>query len=182
MTVESADAVLSYWPAVKDFFNSTFFTAIAGSFAGAVAGAYGAQRIAERGKQREELSREIRNINAASMVAFSMCNSLISLKHQHVRRLKEDYHHQRIQVIKHRRKIEEAVDPPGFTIRYIADLQTLPTPNPPSELLQSFLLDRISSVSRATALYLTLRQVLNSLNTSIRKRNDLIEFFKRESR
>jgi hypothetical protein len=177
MSTETITSVLAYWPSVSGFFNSTFFTSIAGSFAGAIAGAYGAQRIAERGKQREELSSEIRNLNAASMVAFTICNSLLSLKSEHVKRLKEDYYRERDRVIEHRGRVERGDAPSGIAITYIADLQTLPLLSPPSDLLRIFLLDRVSSVSRATALYLTLQQVLNSLNTSIKKRNDLIKFF-----
>lgn len=51
------------------FANTTFATALIGSLAGAFAGAYGAQRIAERSKTKELLLAEIRNTNAAIMVA-----------------------------------------------------------------------------------------------------------------
>jgi hypothetical protein len=68
----------AHLPDAKDFFNSVFFTAIAGSLAGAFAGARAAQRIAEKTRNKEELLREIRNTNAATMVAFGVCNSLIS--------------------------------------------------------------------------------------------------------
>jgi|SRR5579862_2136861 len=59
----------AHWPDAKDFFNSVFFTAIAGSFAGALAGAVTAQRIANKTRNKDELLKEIRAANAATMVA-----------------------------------------------------------------------------------------------------------------
>src|SRR5689334_19372520 len=62
---------------------------------GAFAGAYGAQIITERSKLREELTKEIRNTNAAISISFGICNFLLSMKHQHVKDLKEKYDAQR---------------------------------------------------------------------------------------
>jgi len=70
----------AHWLEIKEFFNSVFFTAIAGSLAGAFAGAYGAQRIAERAKYRDQLLKEMRDTNAAIMVAFGVFNTLFSIK------------------------------------------------------------------------------------------------------
>ena len=62
------------------FANTTFATALIGSLAGAFAGAYGAQRIAERSKTKELLLTEIRNTNAAIMVAYVVFSFFYGLK------------------------------------------------------------------------------------------------------
>jgi hypothetical protein len=83
--------VTSFSQGAEGFFNSVFFTAIAGSLAGAFGGAYAAQRIAEKSRDKNEVLKEIRNTNAAIIVAFSICNTLISAKKQHVRALKAGF-------------------------------------------------------------------------------------------
>ena len=59
--VDQVLTIKTMWPTLRDF-----LIAVAGSLAGAFAGAWGAQRIAERGKNRKELLEEIRNTNAAN--------------------------------------------------------------------------------------------------------------------
>ncbi|MGH8730204.1 MAG: hypothetical protein ACREVF_00660 [Burkholderiales bacterium] len=92
------------WEATKNFANSAFITALLGSLAGAFAGAAAAQRIAERSKHREELLREIRNTNAAIALAFGVCNTLLALKKQHVKSLKESYDAQKAALLEFQRK------------------------------------------------------------------------------
>jgi hypothetical protein len=70
----------AFWPYASGFLNSNAFTAIAGSCAGAFAGAWAAQRIAARGKEKDEFLAEIRNTSAATIVALSICNSFLSIK------------------------------------------------------------------------------------------------------
>jgi hypothetical protein len=79
------------WEDAKGFFNSAFTTSLLGSLAGAFAGAVAAQRIVERGKRREELLSEIRNTNAAIVLAFGVCNLYLTLKKQSVKAMGESY-------------------------------------------------------------------------------------------
>jgi bifunctional pyridoxal-dependent enzyme with beta-cystathionase and maltose regulon repressor activities len=76
---------------VKKFFNSNFITSLVGALAGAGAGALAAQHIVERSKLRDELLREMRNTNAAIALAFSVTNTFLALKHQHIKALKENF-------------------------------------------------------------------------------------------
>ena len=80
---------------IVDFLNSTFFLTLTGTFIAAFAGAYGAQYIIEKIKKKENLIKEIRNTNAALTTAFSICNTSLSLKKQHVKSLKENFDKQR---------------------------------------------------------------------------------------
>ena len=99
--------IAALWQSSKDFLNSNFFTAIAGACAGAFAGAYGAQRIVARGKEREELLAEIRNTNAATVVALGVCNTFLAIKKQHVKRLKETFDKQKTDYLGSRSQIQD---------------------------------------------------------------------------
>lgn len=165
----------AYWPDAKDFFNSVFFTAIAGSLAGAFAGARAAQRIAEKTRNKEELLREIRNTNAATMVAFGICNSLISAKKQHIKSLKEGFDQQKI-LAKDALSKQQAGQ--GSVFEFHADFRTLPALNLPTSILQKQIFEKLSLHGRPIALITTLSQSIDGLNLVLMKRNQLVELYK----
>ncbi|MFA5592685.1 MAG: hypothetical protein WC989_05175 [Micavibrio sp.] len=166
--------IFSLWPDVKGFFNSNFFTSITGAFAGA----YGAQIIVERGKLREQWLNEIRNVNAASMIAFGICNSLLSLKKQHVKALKENHDRDKASVLEHHAKVKAGTAPTGVTVNYTADLQTLSLPPLPVGILQNLVFEKLNLNGRPLSLVTTLSQTEHSLNQSMEKRNQLIQFYR----
>ena len=160
-----------------DFANSTFFTSLIGAFAGA----YGGQYIVERIKNRENLLAEIRNTNAAIMMAFDICNSYLSLKKQHVKTLKEnhDRHVQDLNQFHAERKQGTIADDVVF--RFQADFQSLETMLVPIGVLQKLIFEKISLNGRPLNLTATLIRTIQSLNNSIQKRNQLIELYKANS-
>lgn len=166
------------WSSASDFFNSTFFTSITGSLAGAFAGAYGAQRIAERAEKKKELIKEIRNTNASIMVAFGICNSLLALKKQHVRPLKETFDRQKTALLDHDEKRRSGQIPKDMEFKFVADLETLSLPPLPLNILLEQLFEKLSLTGRPLNLGTTLSQAVHSLNASLEKRNQLIEFYK----
>lgn len=168
----------AHWPEIKDFFNSVFFTAVAGSLAGAFAGAYGAQRIAERAKYRDQLLKEIRDTNAAIMIAFGVCNSLLSMKEQHVKSLKEDFETQKTGLLDHKKNRELGHISKDKEFHFTADLQTLSLPLLPVDILQRQVFEKLSLVGRPLSLTTTLSQSVHSLSASLDKRNQLIESYK----
>src|SRR5690349_16473622 len=93
----AATAILNWiepwidWESLKAFANSAFTTSLVGALAGAFAGARAAQVIAERSKLRDEISKQIRDTNAAMVVSFTIANSVLALKKQHVAELKTSY-------------------------------------------------------------------------------------------
>jgi hypothetical protein len=123
--------ISAYWPYARDFFNSVFFTAIAGSFAGAFAGARAAQLIAEKTRNKEEMLREIRNTNSATMLAFGICNSLISAKKQHIKSLKDGFDQHKISAKE--ALIKQKLEPTVFEFQ--ADFRTLPLLNVPTAIV-----------------------------------------------
>lgn len=178
MNFESVHLLDIQWQDVKDFFNSVFFTAIAGSLAGAFAGAYGAQRIIERAKYRDELLKEIRNTNAATNVTFGICNSLLSLKKQHVKALKETFDAQKLDFLNHQNKVRVGEICKDQVFNFLADLQSLSLPQLPVDILQAQVFEKLSLMGRPLNLATTLSQTAHSLSESLEKRNQLIEFYK----
>ena len=170
------------WENVKAFGNSNFLTALVGSLAGAFAGAYVAQRIAERNKTREELLKEIRNTNAAIMLSFSICNSLLALKKQHVKSLKEDFKSSLAEFLEQSRKFQKTGEIQGGSpYHFKADLQSLPTSQLPTETLQKQVFEKLSVGGRPLSLVTSLIESTTLLNGSIEKRNQLIEQYKATS-
>lgn len=167
------------WENTKAFGNSSFFTSLIGALAGAFAGAYAAQRIAERKKIREELIKEIRNTNAAIMSAFDISNSLLSLKKQHVKSLKENFDTARAQLIKHKIQLDSGEIQSDKTFFFKGDLQTLPRTQLPVDILRNQVFERLTVGGRPLSLVTSLIQSIELLNSSIDMRNQLIEKYQK---
>lgn len=178
MDVQLPICITAHWLEIKEFFNSVFFTAIAGSFAGALAGAYGAQRIAEKAKYRDQLIKEIRGTNTAIMLAFGICNSLLSMKKQHVKSLKEDFDTQKTALLDYKHKRELGLISKDQEFYYKADFQTLSLPPLPTDILQTQVFEKLSLVGRPISLTTTLSQTVHSLSSSLAMRNQQIETYK----
>ncbi|WP_339434386.1 hypothetical protein [Pseudomonas orientalis] len=100
---EFSPLVSLLWENIKGFANSSFTTSLAGAFAGAIA----AQRIAEKGKFRDELAKEFQATNAVISLAIGMAAQAMALKKQHVRALKSDYLNDLKNFEAHKEKIYE---------------------------------------------------------------------------
>jgi len=150
-----------------------------GALAAAFAGAFGAHWIAKREKHRDDLLGEIRHTNAAIMVTFSICNSLISMKKQHVKKLKEDWEGQKESLLDHKEKIKLQQISRDTPFHFLADLETLSLSQLPVDILQNQVLEKLSLVKRPLLLTTTLSQAIHSLAMSLEQRNQLIESYKR---
>jgi hypothetical protein len=169
----------TFWPSVRDFFNSTFFTAIAGSFAGAVGGAYAAQRIVARNRERDELLTEIRNTSAATVVAFDVCNLFVTMKQQHVKPLKDAFERQKTELHTFLTKRNLRQIPPDTAFPFTADLRTLFLPPFPVDTLQKLVFERLSLDERRPLMLISaIGETAHGLNTSVDNRNRLIASYK----
>lgn len=168
------------WETTKNLLNSAFTTSLLGSLAGAFAGAFMAQRIAERSKHRAELLGEIRNTNAAIAIVFGICNSLLALKKQHVKNLKESYDAQKAAVLEFKQKHKTREIQNDVAFEFQADLQTLQAPVLPMDTLKEVVFERLSIVGRPLNLVVTLTQTVQSLEESLTMRNKLIQGYKTE--
>lgn len=167
-----------YWPCIKDFFNSTFFIAIAGAFAGAFAGAYIAQKIAENNKNRDELIKEIRNTNAAVILAMSICNSFIGLKRQQVKELKEKFDQLKARFLQFHAQRNNGQIGKEVAFEFEADLRSLSLLPLPMAVLQQQMFEKLSLSGRPLSLQLALVQTAHALNEFVDRRNRLIEGYK----
>lgn len=175
---EIGSQIAAHWADVREFLNSQFSSSVIGSLAGAGFGAWGAQHIAERAKRREELVKEIRNTNTAMMLAFSICNSLLSMKKQHIRPLKDNFEKQRSAFLEHHEKRKLGQVAPGVLFLFGADFETFRSPEFPIGILQRETFEKLSLVGRPLNLVITLTQTLQSMRESCEKRNQLIESFR----
>lgn len=169
------------WQSANAFVNSNVFTAIAGSCAGAFFGAYGAQRIAARGKEREELLTEIRNTNAAVMVAFAICNAFLVIKKQHIKSFKDAYDSQKAAYFDHAQKRGSGQISADTPFEFVANLQSLFVPPFPLDILRQQVFEKLFLNGRPLLLTTALSDTVFGLNTSVDNRNKLIEFYKQQS-
>lgn len=157
--------------------NSNFAIALISGFAGAFAGALGAQRIVERGRHREEMLKELRNTNAAIMVAFSGCNTGLALKKQLVQPMYEKF-------LREKKKLENFLDrytagqiQGNAEYHFVADLQIFTAPEVPVETLKDLIFNKISADGRALACVSELEKSVVNLKSSVLERQHLVQKF-----
>jgi hypothetical protein len=151
---------------IFNFLNSGLSIAIIGSFAGAIGGALGAQRITERAKQKEELTREIRNINAAITVSFAICNELMSMKINNVTKLLSMHKAEKD-------KYEKALATSG-DVAISHNFVMLQPFILPIETLQNLIYEKTSANGRVLAVVGLLASSITNLNSVLTDRNNWI--------
>lgn len=169
------------WENFASFANSSFSTSLMGAVAGAFAGTYAAQRIIERHKLREELLSEIRNTNAAISLAFTISNSALALKKQHLVELKKCYEKERALVLEHQRRHSIGKVAADAIHNFRADLMTLPNLFLPIDVLRTQVFERLSVIGRPLALATNIFQSALQTNEAIAKRNQLIDLYRSTS-
>jgi hypothetical protein len=172
-TVDRAiEFIESNWVHIQEFFNSVFFTSIAGAAAGATAGAIAAQRIADRSRSKTELLKEIRATNMAITNAVTAANTGLSGKKQLIKPMAETY---KKQVNEYQQALRGGI----AMYEFQADFMTIPELKIPIAALQIQTSEKISLNARGIALVNVLEQATDGLNRSITKRNDLIQEYMR---
>ncbi len=122
-----------------------FFSTLAAAAFGAFAGAF----INNRVQTRKTAVAELNSISAAMELCFSICNTSIGLKRQHVAPMRDAYQSQRKA---HDRTV--AADRAAGRIHaffFEADLQTLLAPRMPTDLLERCVFDKISIRGRGSS-------------------------------
>jgi hypothetical protein len=155
--------------------DSNFSIALVSGFVGAYAGAAAAQRVIERSKRRDDLTKEMRNTNAAIIVAFSMCNAALALKKQHVKPMHELFH-------KTKAELEEFLQArasgriQGTTpYNFTADLRMFPSLEVPLDSLKELVYHRVAAYGRAVALVSVIEQTLVGIRNSILRRDQFVQ-------
>lgn len=161
-----------------ELLNSAFGLSLIGALAGAVAGAFAAQRVIERSKVRDELLKEIRNVNAANMVSFTICNTALSLKSQLVLPMHEQFHNDEKTLLLNREQHRTGQRQGNDPFRFEADLQGFMAPIIPIETLKTLVFERISAYGKPLNLVSQVENAGIGLTKAIEKRDRLIEDFK----
>jgi hypothetical protein len=162
------------WESIKGFANSAFTTSLAGAFAGAIA----AQRIAEKGKFREELVKEFHHTNAVIVLAMAAASVALALKKQHIKALKDSYDEDQRNFLAHKEKILSSQIAANTPLTLNPNLLYLQEISPPIATIQEIVLSRLSTVGRAISAVTALADAVANLNGALSKRNELLEVFK----
>jgi len=157
--------------------NSNLAIAFIGGLTGAFGGALGAQHIVERSRRREDLRKELRNTNSATMVSMSICNAALALKKQHVQPLYDQFKQDKEEIENFQQQHAEGRKPGNNEYRFLADFRIFPAPIVPIETLKDLAFSKISTVGRPLALVAVIEQSLEGLKGAIQKRDILIQNF-----
>ncbi|WP_449439591.1 hypothetical protein [Pseudomonas migulae] len=166
--------LVSAWDYAKSFANSAFTTSLAGAFAGAIA----AQHIAEKGKFRDEIVKEIHKANAGTMLALAIANMALAIKKQHTKELFESYQATCADYETHKKQIlaGQLDKKTPFTLE--CNLIALPEVTTPIEKLQEIIFDSMANAGYSISITSALIEAINSFNTAIVRRNELIKNYK----
>ncbi|WP_139167794.1 hypothetical protein [Bauldia litoralis] len=126
---------------ISDALTHPFSIALFASGFGAFFGARGAQLLIKKEQEKQEFLSKIRAINGAIELLLSIIQVFFRMKKQFIRPMKERHSLSRLQY-------EYAVRRPGGKFELKADLETLPNPAIPVELLQKAIFDRLDLTGR----------------------------------
>lgn len=168
----------SLWNATYVVLTSSLGEVIIGTFIASFAGVMGAHVLTERFKRKDQYLHELRSTNAAIMSAFEICNSMLSLKKQHVIELLEGHAAAREMFEQQKQAIAAGTVPQGTVFNLVTDFRSLPLMKMPDAVLIKLVFERISSPPRAQTLTNTLTRTIDSLNVSIKQRNEMIDHWK----
>jgi hypothetical protein len=166
------------WNAAKEFFNSAFTTSLVGALAGAYAGARAAQAIAERAKEQEQMLGHLSATNAAIMISFSICNSALALKKQHVQQFYDQFVAAKRDLLVFQAARAANQGQPEVEYRFVADLRSFPAPVVPMEMLRDLAFHKVATYGRPLATVSVLEQSIVGLAGAITKRDALVHDFK----
>lgn len=162
---------------VWHWMNANLSIAFVGGLTGAFGGALGAQRIVERTRQREDWLRELRNTNAATMVAFSFCNAALATKKQHTEPMRKKFNEAKDALLKFQAERASGQLQGNAEYHVELDLKVFPAPVVPIETLKNLVFHQLSAVGRPLALVSVLEQSLAGTRDAVAKRESLVQRF-----
>jgi hypothetical protein len=154
-------------------FANDFSIAAVGALAGAFAGAMGAQRIAERSKVRDELLKEVRNVNAAVTMAYGITDTSINFKRQHMKPVYDRFQASKAALLKFQEEHKE-----GEIFEYEIDLLRFSLFPVPTAEIQQILFERVTAPTRTISLVNVIGRTVHGLEELITARGQLIEEFR----
>lgn len=145
--------------------------AVIGGFFGSAGGAWGAQRIAEKSAKRKDAIAELRNVNAALQLAFSICNTALAYRKQFSKPLMEKIKQDRedfevVRTIKLRQ---------GDEFYLQMDLRKFQPPVIPINSLRDIVYSKISAVGKMLSATAEIESAHSGLIEANRQRDAFID-------
>lgn len=161
----------SLWEILNSEFVKSLTGSAMGALAGAGIGAYAAQVISERAKTRDDLVKEVRNINSTATMAYSIADAYLNLKRQHVKRLYDKYLAGKA-ALGEFRKIQAA--DPSAKFEFDAELLELALPPIPLAQIQHLVFERMTAPTKAIMMLSAVGNALSSLEDIFERRHAAI--------
>ncbi|MER8802451.1 hypothetical protein [Mesorhizobium sp. M0998] len=155
--------------------SPNFVPVVVAGAAASYAGAWGAQVAIFRRDQRREVVATLRAVNAAQALCFSIGNSFMALKKQHLVAMLARFREmekQFAEFMEKRQAAKEAEQPEKFLFQ--ADLHTLPISKVPMDRLETIVFEKLTLDTKTLSLVIAVSTAIDALNTSTTARNDMI--------
>ncbi|GEM_PF-2505852 len=158
---------------IGDWFSesSGWIIGVASAAIGAIAGSWSTQIAIERRERLLSGRAELRAVNRAILVCFSVVNAYVALKKQHLVKLVSDYE-------QCHREIKKAIELEAYPIEISADLSSLPYPRAPANRLEDLVFGEVAVGGRAMAAVSALVDAQNHLRAALEVRDALAEEFR----
>jgi hypothetical protein len=172
------------WLALEKLLTAELGRSLLTALFGAGLGAFAAQSLAAKIREREERLRTVRTANAATMLVYTITDSMIGFKHQIIKPMVDQYMTERQRVIDEasaaRNRPRGAYD--GQVVIFAdMQLQAFSAPWTPLKELQEIVFKQISPPLRPTWLLGTLSATIATLERLANERNTLLHEFREAS-
>lgn len=170
------------WLFSNDVLTADLGRSLLTALCGAGLGAWAAQSLAARIREREERPKTVRAANSATMLAYTITESLLNFKHQIVKPTYDRFMAERQRILDERKSALKR--PPGafqgrVTIYANAELHTFQKLTTPIKDLQDLVFKQLSPPTRPFWVMGKLSSTLEAINQLIDDRNAILEEFRK---
>lgn len=168
--------VADYCVRIKKVLYDPLFMAVVAAGLATWTGARAAEKTGIKNARREAALAEIKHINHAIMVAYSIANTMLVFKKQIILKLVNDYVGGRNKFFQDVAKSKSSnVNEDNRVVSVSSNLIYIDAPLLPLDSLDSLIFEKISSGSRCLAATIQLREYYNYLTSAIHIRRNVIE-------
>ena len=164
---------------LPEYLNSPFIASLLSALFGALFGALAAQKIATRYHEKEYYQAQINATNLSIMNAYSIANSALSMKHQHLERIYKNLISHQLLHEKHIKNVREGKASSAEQLELTLDFQIILMRKFPTERIEKIVFENIPASSRILASINTISGLVNDLSTCLERRTSIIDRFKR---
>ncbi|RWN34171.1 MAG: hypothetical protein EOR97_05290 [Mesorhizobium sp.] len=163
----------SLWHYVNS--SPNFVPSVVG-IAAAFAGSWGAQIAILRRERRREIIASVNSVNEAQALCFTIANSFMSLKNQHLIGMLQRFRatEARFEAFSNEKQVRNDYGDLVNVFEFQAELHTLPIIKVPIERLETTIFEKLGLGSRPLALTIELARAIDAVNTSTSGRNEIV--------